>query len=185
MKAETSIIYGIASLIVFALSGIVFAFSAAYGNVNPVFGSEGGTPGIINYFGMFVLAPAIAAFGGALPAHALGAAWLRSFLVSTVIVITFIWAASWGDSMLLPVIVAVLSPTLIALAGSPAGGLTAAGVWTVLIVSATLLFLSILISLGQEGGMGLLAGAFAWIILPAIAGLFQPHTEEPQPEPDN
>jgi hypothetical protein len=173
-------VFGIASLIVFALSGVVFAFSAAYGIINPVFGAEGSAPDIINYFGMFVLAPAIAVFGGALPARALGANWFRSLLISTIVMIIFIWAALWGDSMLPLVIVTVLAPVLIALAGSPADSLTAAGVWTVLIVSAILLFLSILVSLGQGDGIGLLAGAFAWIVLPAIAGLFQPCNDEPE-----
>lgn len=165
--------FGFISLAFFTVAFIVFIFAAFIGNTGSFFSS--GEPTTGGYIGMFVLSPVIAAFGAALPARALGAGWLRSLLASAIAVVAFIWSFL-QESELLLVIATALAPTVVVLVASAGSGIGMTGVLAVLAASAVIL---IVVTLGfAVGGEAVLVAFFTgWVVLPAVAGLFQPRRD--------
>jgi hypothetical protein len=130
---------GAVAISFFAAAWLIFVFSAAIGVVSPLYGDTQGEPGALNLFGMYVLAPAVAAFGAALPARALGAGWLLSVLAGAAVVGTFFWTAFAMESTALAAGVFALAPAVVTLVGLVGSGIEARSVSVLLGASVILL----------------------------------------------
>jgi hypothetical protein len=166
---------GAVAISFFAAAWLIFVFSAAIGVVSPLYGDTGGEPGPLNLFGMYVLAPAVAAFGAALPARSLGAGWGPSLLVAVAFVGAFFWAFFAVQSPTLVGVVLVAGPAAVALVGAAGSGVFDARAPTVLAGAAVFLVVTIVAPEFVEGELKpFLALLPAWIILPALVGRPRP-----------
>ena len=167
--------FGFITLGFFAAAFFVLLFSAIVGNTgtwNPIFGGSF-EPGALTYLGALV-ALALAAFGGFLPALALGASRRRSLLASAVAVVAPPTALLWWESETLLVVALVLGPVLVASAGAWGAGIAGSGLTAMFAVSTTFLLAALLAFSASEGASFLLVVLPEWVVLPAVAGLFLP-----------
>ena len=125
--------------------------------------------------------------GGALPARALGAGWLRSLSASGVAVAVLALVTptllSGGEELfLLFYFFAFVAPAFVAIAASVGNGLSLAGLGSVVAVAALFFILIRLIGFFllpglDEASAALIEGtvvvAIGWALLPALIGLFQ------------
>lgn len=138
----------------------------------------------------FLVVPSLLAVGGALPALALGVRWLRSLPPSTltlnvlyITILCLIIGGSSGATVLTAMAVgSVISATLVILVAVGETSDAPTGKMVVLGAAAFLLVLALGFSTRGAVLAAFLFGLSSWILLPAIAGLFHPHTDEPETE---
>ena len=164
---------GLGALALFVVSGFVFVFSLVIGRINPVsFGGTSPDPTTINHVGMFVLAPAIAAVGAALPVRALGAGWPVSAATSVAAVALVFLSFSAGAGALPLAAANALAPAIAVMVGAAGRGLTEAGVKILLTVTAAF-FVAGFVAFVYGTVWGFVLVLPAWVVLPTIAGLHQ------------
>jgi len=136
--------------------------------------------------------PAVFFVGGVFPARALGVGWVCSVISSVVAVgvccllvpiisqetaYEFL-GQSFDNASVIVLLFLTTSPVLTMLLASIGPGSRLTGALAVLGVGMAHALLTFLAT--NAGALSLLVGLLTWVSIPAIAGLFQPRSDEPE-----